>query len=69
MKLSEGSFQQSSLSSNILVWINFVDYFGAILSYFIMAVPIFGLNWYEDKSGVELTGIVSKVSVLVIRLN
>ena len=44
-----------------LVSINVFDYLGAILSYLIIAIAIFG-GKYDDLSSVEISGVISKVS-------
>lgn len=41
-----------------------IDYFGGILSYLIIAIPIFVLDSYEDVPPTELAGIISKVDTL-----
>ena len=47
-----------------LVSINVFDYLGAILSYLIIAIAIFG-GKYDDLSSVEISGVISKVSCLL----
>ena len=41
--------------------VNFFDYFGAILSYILISIPVFYLGWYDHLSAVELSSLVSKV--------
>ena len=56
------------LISNILlmfaVSINVFDYLGAIFSYFIIAIAVFG-GKYDDLSATELSSEISRVSVLL----
>ena len=41
--------------------VNLFDYFGAILSYVVIAIPIFG-GVYDDLDGSELSVVISQVS-------
>ena len=43
------------------VSISIADYFGSILSYVILAIPVFG-GVYDDLSPADLSALISRVS-------
>ena len=47
----------------VSVAVNFADYFGSVLSYIIVAIPIFAGD-YDDKTASEIAQIISAVSRL-----
>lgn len=54
--------QYGCIRTFVSVSTSFFDYFGAIISYLVLAIAIFLLDSYEDVDPVDLTGIVSRVS-------
>uniref|UniRef100_A0A1I7ZL51 ABC transmembrane type-1 domain-containing protein n=1 Tax=Steinernema glaseri TaxID=37863 RepID=A0A1I7ZL51_9BILA len=49
-------------------WQQFFDYYGAMLSYAIQFIPIFMLHSYTDKTGGDLSEIISKNAFVYIML-
>jgi len=50
------------------VFISIADYLGSILSYVILAIPIFG-GTYDDLSPADLSALISRVSTYFVFLN
>uniref|UniRef100_A0A7E4V7J5 ABC transporter domain-containing protein n=1 Tax=Panagrellus redivivus TaxID=6233 RepID=A0A7E4V7J5_PANRE len=49
-------------------WQQYFDYFGGLMSYGIQYIPIIVLGTYDDKSGADLAGIISKNAFVYIYL-
>uniref|UniRef100_A0A0N5AE43 ABC transporter domain-containing protein n=1 Tax=Syphacia muris TaxID=451379 RepID=A0A0N5AE43_9BILA len=64
---TENSLTNEKLD-NLLVITNFFDYYGGTLSYLIIAVPTFLTKKYDDYTGVELTGVISKSAFIYLYL-
>ena len=51
----------------VVVSIGIADYLGSILSYVILAIPIFG-STYDDLSPADLSALISRVTNNIISL-
>ncbi len=46
------------------VWVNMFDYLSAILSYILVAIPIFAGS-YDNMDSVDLSSLISRVCVCI----